>query len=361
MDHAPTGDAFAPGLLARLPAPRRVALVRVSRLGDFICATPAFRALRAALPEAEITLIGLPFARELVARSRQLDRFAPFPGFPGMAEQFFDARRAAAFLRRMQRERFDLAVQMHGSGVYSNPFTLLLGARATAGFVRPGDPSGRLDAALPLPDELPEIERLLALVTFLGAPAHGATPEYPLWPADHAAAERLLARLTRPLIGLHPAARHPTKRWPPERFAAVGTALVERFGGTVVVLGGRETRPLAEAVAAQVRATCRNLAGRTGLGSLGAVVARLAVLVTNDTGPAHIAYALGTPTATVFGGTDPAQWGPPDGPHRVALHPVACLPCEEVPCPVGYSCLAGVTVGQVVETAEAVWRPAEPG
>src|SRR5579883_612618 len=208
MDHAPTGDAFAPGLLARLPAPRRVALVRVSRLGDFICATPAFRALRAALPEAEITLIGLPFARELVARSRQLDRFAPFPGFPGMAEQFFDARRAAAFLRRMQRERFDLAVQMHGSGVYSNPFTLLLGARATAGFVRPGDPSGRLDAALPLPDELPEIERLLALVTFLGAPAHGATPEYPLWPADHAAAERLLARLTRPLIRLHPAARH---------------------------------------------------------------------------------------------------------------------------------------------------------
>lgn len=75
----------------------------------------------------------------------------PSPGFPGIAEQLFEPRRALEFCAAMQAERFDLAVQMHGSGVYANPFTLLLGARVTAGFIRPGDSPGRLDAALPMP------------------------------------------------------------------------------------------------------------------------------------------------------------------------------------------------------------------
>ena len=119
------GDPLAPGLLARLPAPpRKVALLRASRIGDFLCATPAFRALRAALPGAQITMITLPLLQGLVARSPRLDRYVAFPGFPGIAEQFFDARRTLAFFAAMQAERFDLAIQMQGSGVYSNPFTL---------------------------------------------------------------------------------------------------------------------------------------------------------------------------------------------------------------------------------------------
>src|SRR5437763_16638241 len=84
-------DPFAPGLLTRLAErPRKVVIVRANRIGDFLCATPAFRALRAALPGAEITLVGMAFVRDLVARSPYLDRFAECPGFPGMAEQFFD-------------------------------------------------------------------------------------------------------------------------------------------------------------------------------------------------------------------------------------------------------------------------------
>src|SRR5690349_14126230 len=117
----PRSIGFGGGLLARLPEPpRKVALVRASRLGDFVCATPAFRALRGALPDAEITLIGLPLVRDLVTRSRHLDRFEPFPGYPGIADQFFDARRTTAFLERMQAEAFDLAIQMQWTGVYAN-------------------------------------------------------------------------------------------------------------------------------------------------------------------------------------------------------------------------------------------------
>jgi ADP-heptose:LPS heptosyltransferase len=270
------------------------------------------------LPGAEFTLIGLPFARDLVERSRRLNRFEPFPGFPGIAEQWFDARAATGFLTRMQAERFDLALQMHGSGLHSNPFALLLGARATAGFIRPGADPGRLDAAFPFPATLHERRRALAFATFLGAPADGEAMEFPLFDADHVAADRLLAGLAPPLAGLHPFAREAAKCWRVDCFRDAARRLRNEFGGSVVILGGRDDRAAGDRLAAAIGPPVRNLAGATSLGGLGAIVARLAILIGNDSGPAHIASALGTPSVVLFGPTDPAEWGPPvDGPHRV--------------------------------------------
>jgi ADP-heptose:LPS heptosyltransferase len=351
-------DAFTPGLLSRLPErPRKVALLRASRIGDFLCTTPALRALRAALPEAEITMITLPLLRELVARSPHLDRFAAFPGFPGIAEQFFEAHQTIQFLQSMQSERFDLALQMQGSGVYSNQFMLLLGARATAGFVRCDDPAGRLDAALPFPQKGHEIQRMLALITFLGIPTQGEEMEFPLWSEDHAIAEMLLMDTKRPLIGLHTSARDATRRWDLHRFAAVSKELMQCYGGTVVILGELEDRPAGEMLAQEVGGPWLNLVGRTSLAELGAVITRLSVLITNDSGPAHIAYALGTPTVTIFGGSSPERYGPPKSRlHQVLAHEVPCRPCDYQVCPIEYRCLAGVTVQQVVEAASAVMR-----
>lgn len=348
-------DPFAPGLLSRLPElPRKVALVRALGIGDFVCATPAFRALRMALPFAEITLIGMPFVEELVVRSPHIDRFVPFPGFPGMAEQSFDPRKTVQFFQQMQAEQFDLAIQMHG-GVYANPFTLMLGATTVAGFVRQGDPPGLLDAALPMPEKANEVWRVLALTTFLGASLQGDKTEFLLWSEDRAAAETLLAQAEQPLIGLHPAAREATKRWMPQRFIAVGRELQHRYGGTVVVLGGKEEWQLAEMVGQGIDGPYLNLAGKTSLAVLGAVMERLSVLVTNDSDPAHVAYALSTPSVTVFGGTDPNVWGPLKRErHRILVHKILCHPCDYRECPVGYTCLEGVTVEQVVEAAEEI-------
>ncbi len=315
------GMPCSPGSVLQEFGPlHKVAIVRASRMGDFICATPAIRALRAALPDAHITFIGLPLVRALVERSPHLDRFVEFPGFPGMAEQFFNPRTAVRFFERMQAEGFDLAIQLHGSGVYSNVFALMLGARHTVGFVRPGEPKGRLDAATDFPERAHEVLRWLELARFLGAPDTGVHTEYPLWPADHAAAEKLLAGLKRPLIGLHPGARDESKIWPLHNFTGVGHELWARFGGTLVVLGSAHERQIARAVGQGLGPgrRCAVLAGRTHPGSLGAVIARLDLLIGNDSAPAHIAYALGTPSVTIFIDTDPAQWGPPvAGPHRV--------------------------------------------
>jgi ADP-heptose:LPS heptosyltransferase len=354
-----SSDPFSPGLLTRLSQPpRKVVLLRASRIGDFLCTIPAFRALQAALPEAEITIITLPMLRDLAVRSPYFNHFAPFPGFPGIAEQLFEARRTLDFLRQMQDEHFDLAIQLQGSGVHSNPFMLLLGARFTAGFVRQGDPAGRLDAALPVPEGEHEVRRMLALTTFLGASPCGEQTEFPLWPEDHAEAQTLLAGLPRPLIGLHTSARDATRRWPLERFARVGAVLGYQSAGAVVILCEEEERAMAEDVAGQIREAggiCVNLAGKTTLPVLGAVIARLAVFITNDTGPAHIAYALGVPTVTIAGGGNPDAYRPlVNGPFRFLAHDVPCRPCGYATCPIGAPCLEGVTVQHVLDAAREV-------
>ncbi len=350
------GDPLTPGLLRRLPKPpRKVVLVKPSRIGDFICATPTFRSIRAALPQAEISLITLPMLEELALRLPYFDRIIPFPGYPGLAEQFFDARQANRFFRKMQAEHFDLAIQLQGSGVYSNPFTLMLGARYTAGFIRSGDPPGRLEAALPMPETGHEVQRMLALAGFLGAPETGENTEYPLRPEDEQQAQNLLGAFNLPLIGMHPSARSATRRWSLERFAAAAGSLRQRYRGTIVVLGEEEESQQADELIYQAGGAGLNLAGKTSLPVLGAVIARLSVLVTNDSGPAHIAYALGTPVVTIFGGESLERYGAPyAGPIRILAHPVACRPCNYAECPIGTLCLEEVSVQEVVSAAEGL-------
>jgi len=347
-------DPFKPGLLDRLaPLPRKVAVLRASRLGDFVCATPAFRALRAALPQAEIVFVGLPFIAPLATRLACFDRFLPFPGAPGMAEQLFHARNLTAFLKSVQDEEFDLVIQMHGSGVFSNPIALSFGGRVTAGFVRAGDPPGRLDAALPYPAGLHEVQKNLALTTFLGARSLGEEPDYPVMDEDHEEARQLLKTSRPPLIGVHARAEALTKRWSPGRFAVAASRLAERRGGTAVVLGAgdQEERGLLEDLAVPFV----DLRGRTSLGSLGAVIARLSVLLTNDSGPAHIAYALRVPSVTVFGSTLPSEWASSEvSRHAVVVQPIDCRPCNLDVCSIGYQCLEQVSVDQVVAAAEGV-------
>jgi ADP-heptose:LPS heptosyltransferase len=298
---------------------RRVAVVRPGRIGDLLCATPALRALRAALPGAEITLVGLPLAADLAARIPDVDRFEPFPGWPGIAEQLFEARRALAFLARMQERRYDLAIQLYGSGVNANPLTLLLGARRTAGFVRPGDAPGRLDASLPLPETGHEVDRVLALPLHLGAPLRGRETRLELRERDRAEADRLLVGLPTPLVGLHAGAREPARRWPAARWVRAAAGVRRLLGGTVVVLGGEDERPEAAGLRARLGAGAVDLAGRTTLPVLAAVVARLDLLLTTDSGPAHVAYALGTPSVTLFRGREQVERYGPVRPDRHAV------------------------------------------
>lgn len=358
LTHTPERDPFRPGLLAEVGSEvRKVALLKASRIGDFFNTFPAFAAFRQALPGVEISVITLPILIDLAERCPAIDRVLPFPGYPGLADQFFDARRTAAFFAAMQEEYFDLAVQIQGTGVYSNPFTLMLGARWTAGFIRDDDPPGRLSAALPWPTRGHEIRRNLALTEFLGAPTVTDLPDLRLRPDDQSAAEAFLSPLPEPWIGIHTSARDSTRRWPVERFAQAAARIQRRHGGTVILVGEIRDRETMEAAAQSAGAPFCNLAGRTSIPVTAAVLQRLAVFLTNDTGPAHIAYAVGAPTVTIFGGGDPARNGPVTaGPHRILAHPIACRPCETGTCPIGLECLEHITVEDAVRAADEIFR-----
>ncbi|MBV8883894.1 MAG: glycosyltransferase family 9 protein, partial [Chroococcidiopsidaceae cyanobacterium CP_BM_RX_35] len=204
-------------LKADLPI-NQIAIVRaLPGLGDLLCAIPAWRSLRAALPETQITLIGLPWAQSFVERfSQYLDRFLEFPGYPGIPEVAPPIRQLPACFANFQKEGFDLALQMHGSGIVSNSFTALLGARVNAGFYLPGQYCPDPKRFLPYPANEPEVWRHLHLMKFLGIPLQGTELEFPLREEDFWALHNI--DVVRNLqdseyVCVHPGASTSDRRW----------------------------------------------------------------------------------------------------------------------------------------------------
>jgi ADP-heptose:LPS heptosyltransferase len=339
---------------ATLPEPpRRVGVVRALQLGDFLVAVPALRTLRRALPSAEITLIGLPWAAQVVRRFRRyLDDFLEFPGYPGIRERDPDPARLATFLDAARRRSFDLAVQMHGSGVASNPFTCLLGARRTAGFVTEGDASP-LDLRVPYERDRHEVCRYLDLVEALTGARGDPQLEFPVLPGDR----RELSRCgfepgSGRYLVVHPGARAASRRWMPERFAEVADRLAERYRLDVVVSGGPGEGAVVEEVSRRLRRRPFPVPTDIGVGALAALLEGAVILVSNDTGAAHLADAVGTRTVVVFGSVDPGLWRPLDGGrHRALFVPMPCRPSRCDDCPYDHACLRAIDADAVVAAA----------
>ncbi len=345
-------------------APRRIAVLRALQLGDLLCAVPALRALRAAAPRAHVTLIGLPWAAEFAQRFHHyVDEHVVLPGIPGLPEQTAHAAHAAAlprFIASMRLRRFDLAIQLHGSGILTNPLIMQFDAARNAGFFPAGH--GCPDAArfLPWNDQENEIVRALRLMEFIGIARRGDTLEFPLCDADHQALQDCMDACSarRPPAGtyacVHPGARMPSRRWPVQRFARVADRLAES-GLRIVLTGSTQEQALTRAVMKAMRAPAIDLAGKTGLGALAALIAQARIVVCNDTGISHLAAAVATPSVIICSGSDPQRWAPLDRKrHRVVFHEVACRPCMHAVCPIGQPCALGVEVGPVWRHAQEV-------
>jgi ADP-heptose:LPS heptosyltransferase len=169
--------------------------------------------------------------------------------------------------------------------------------------------------------------------------------EGPLW--GEARSER------RPLIGIHAGAHAPARRWPAERFAVVADHLAQRFGAQIVLTGGPGEEEIAQAVAARMATPSLCVVGQTSLGGLAALIDRLDLFIANDTGPAHLADAVGTPSVTIFGPADHRRWAPLDQTrHPIVRRPVPCSPCRYTVCPIDHRCLYWVEPDAVIEATE---------
>lgn len=339
---------------------KQVLVLRALMLGDLLCATPALRALRAALPDARISLLGLPWARTLVERLDSVDEFVEFPGWPGLPEREVDAQLSTRIWADLRARRFDLALQLHGSGQIVNQMLSQVGARRNAGFCTPDSwqPAQDAERFIAWPEHGSEVERLLALTDSLDMPRQGLALDFPLVEDDRRAAQRLLGRCgMRAFTVIHPGSQLPSRRWPPARFAAVADVLAA-LGQGIVLTGSESEKPLTAAVQAAMTSGARalDLAGQTNLWSLGGVIERAALLVSNDTGVSHIAAGLRRPSVVVASGSEVVRWKPTN----VALHHVlwenrACRPCTERICPHaidGHSaCAAAVDASSVSRAA----------
>jgi ADP-heptose:LPS heptosyltransferase len=289
---------------------RKLAVLRANAIGDYLVSLPALEALRAAYPAAELVLLGAPWhARFLAARPGPVDRCLTVPALAGVRDDRPPAPPAEveAFAARMRAERFDLAVQLHGGGRHSNPFLLRLGARVTAGSRTPD--AAALDRAVPYTPHQHEVLRFLEVAGLVGAAPVTLEPRLEVTAADRAEAAAALPGDDRPLVVLHPGANDPRRRWPVERLAAVAEELA-RKGARLAVVGTAAERPLAECLLAALDGDTADLVGRLGLGGLAGLLERAALLIGNDSGPRHLAAAVGTATVAVYWGVHLGSYGP---------------------------------------------------
>lgn len=326
-------------LLHRL-APASVAVFRALQLGDMLCAVPALRALRKALPHARIILVGLPWAQQFAARfSGYIDEFIPFPGHPLLPEQAVRHEELAAFYTGLCTRHVDLALQLHGSGDAGNDIVGGFGAGAMAGFCRGTAVVRERTVLLPYPDTGSEPERLLYLLGQLGAgtattaadnaantaldtvmdadeaPAANAQLEFPVSRQDED--ELAASGVARGLVPgaylcIHPGARQRDKCWPARHFAALGDHLASEFGLKVVLTGSAQEADLTAEVARHMRQTPVDAAAPISIGAMAALMRDARLLLCNDTGVSHLAAGLKLKSVVIFSKADIARRAPLD-------------------------------------------------
>ena len=218
-----------------------------------------------------------------------------------------------------QRGRFDLAVQLHGSGPQSSAFVLGLDAPLTAGFY-PAQEVQPSPLFLPWDERENEVTRWLRLVSHMGIEAEDTALSFPATSGDRKEVERLKLEnaLSAPYLLLHPGAATEAKRWSVAQFAEVGHA-AQRLGLQVAITGSLGEVELAQRLQ-RLLPRAINLAGKTELGTLAALLRDAHLLVCNDTGVSHLAAAMKTPSVVLFSETDPARWAPLDVSRHVAIN-----------------------------------------
>ncbi|MBA2762635.1 MAG: glycosyltransferase family 9 protein [Segetibacter sp.] len=290
---------------------KKIVLFRALQLGDLLCSIPAIRALRNGFPDAEITLVCLPWAKFLAERfPNYFNSFISFPGYPGLPEQTFNAKDFTSFIHNIQNQKYDLSIQLHGNGTIANPLVGLFDAKLKAGFYKQGhyqpDPSYFID----YPSQLPEVLRHIKLMEHLGLKIDDRQMEFPLIEKDYNDLEEAgLGLYQGKYVCIHPGSRGEERRWSPEYFAALADYCIER-GFKVVVTGTKDEAAIVENVINRMKNQPINAAGKTTLGAIGVLIKNAFALVSNCTGVSHIASALKIRSIVISLDGEPERWAP---------------------------------------------------
>lgn len=291
---------------------KRIALIKPSALGDVVHAMPVLNALRQRFPAAKITWVVNRAYESLLNGHPALDETLPFDRQALKKGLRSTVTGIAQFASQLRRRRFDLVIDLQGL-LRSGMMTAATGAarRVGLGTAREGAHWFYTDVIpTPLAKEQHAIDRYWLVAEALGVGDLRKRFDVPIADEARRWAERELLALPRPLLALGVGARWITKRWPPESFAVLAQRAQKHFGGTVVFIGAPDETVLAQQVAGKLIGPWRDYTGKTTLPQLAALLESADVMVANDTGPLHLAAALGRPCVAPYTCTQSRQHGP---------------------------------------------------
>ena len=285
-----------------------IAVFRALQLGDLLCAVPAFRALRAAFPEAHIALIGLPWAASFVNRFQlYFDEFIHFPGAEGLPEQAYTESESALFKEKMKERSFDLLLQMQGNGTIVNKLIQSWQPRILAGFENE-DSRMHSPYFIDYPNYDSEVLRHLKLMQHLGITLQGDELEFPINEKDENEYRSLSVQQER-FVVIHAGSRGSWRQWPISYFAECANYCFIK-GFAIVVTGTENEREITTELIKRIHAPVINLTGKTSLGAMAVLLQHASLLISNCTGVSHLAAATRTPSIVISMDGEPERWGP---------------------------------------------------
>lgn len=338
----------APQRFSSIETPRNILLIKPSSIGDVVHTLPVWKLLHTAYPQAQITWLIAPACQGMVQ------------GLPGLKTLLFERKRwgqawkslAAArelltFQSDLRRQQFDLVLDVQGL-FRSGWFTHCTKAPTRVGFANAREMAWMFYThRVPIQTmEQHAVQRYLKLLEAIGCPTGPIEFDFPVTPADEQAVQTLLGDVG-PFAVLCPGANWLTKRWPIEHFAQLVTPVRERFGLATLIVGGPGDFPLGQQIP-----NASNLCGKTTLMQLVALMRRASLVITNDSGPMHIAAALNRPLVSLFGPTNPIRTGPFGHADSVLRSDLPCAPCYGRSCPRNLQCLREIAPAAVIGLVE---------
>lgn len=279
----------------------KIAIFCSSDMAEFIFSLPALDAMRLAYPQAEVVLLGTEWQQRLLkGRPSPVDRVEVIPTVESQETESHEEKRLpelSQFFERMERERFDLAIQLRGGGCFSNPFLQRLHARLTVGSRTQG--AAAPDRWVPYSLHQLLVLHYLEVVSLVGAFPTSLEPRLVVTPADLEESFRLVPPGLGTFAILAPGSVDPQQRWPASKFAAAGSALAWS-GAKVVLVGDESDKEICSAIADSMPVHSLNLSGQLSAGGLAGLFSRAGVVVANNSGLLHLANATGAGTIGVY-------------------------------------------------------------
>lgn len=339
---------------------RRILIVRTDRIGDVLLSTPVIKALRQKYPQAYISMMVSPYARDIVEGNPYLDEVIIYD----KDIKHKSWMRSLKFASRLKKRKFDLAVILHPTNRV-HLLIFLAGIPRRLGYNRKFGFLNNLVKAHTKQEGLKhEAEYNLDLLCDLGVNGNAqelfmpTRPESEQWVKDLFASHSI--KETDKLLAINPGASCPSKIWPASNFAQASEILARRHNFKILVVSGPKDIPLANMIAHKIGDKAINLSGKTSVNQLASILKRCVLFISNDSGPVHIASSLGIPVISIFGrnqpGLSPRRWGPLGRQDKYLHKDVGCVQCLAHNCKKEFACLRAISVEDVLSAAESILK-----